>query len=163
MRNVPHPLAVIASSPTPDPSSTSDQTPEAMLVSSFNSVTASPIPYISFNVKMPSSTMAAIHSSKRFTASVINSSHTADVFAQVIKKDKIAWGEFVQADGKLRPGHGGVAWMKCEYTGDTSVGDHRIIIGKVLETEIYPDIDREAAAMVRWHGSYVNAGRGDAV
>ena len=162
MRNVPHPLAVIASSPPPDQSSTSDQTPEAMLVSSFNSVTASPTPYISFNVKMPSSTMAAILSSKRFTASVINSSHTADVFAQVIK-DKIAWEEFLQADGKLRPGHGGVAWMKCEYTGDTNVGDHRIIIGKVLEAEVYPDIDHKAAAMVRWHGLYVNAGRGDTV
>lgn len=163
MRNVPHPLAVIASSPGQDQSSMPDQTPEAMLVSSFNSVTASPNPYISFNVKMPSSTMAAIQSSRRFTASVINSSHTADVFAQVKKKDKIAWGEFLQADGKLRPGHGGVAWMKCEYTGDTSVGDHRIIIGKVLEAEVYPDKDHEEAAMVRWHGLYVNAGRGDAV
>lgn len=163
MRNVPHPLAVIASSPTQEQPSISDQTPEAMLVSSFNSVTASPTPYISFNVKMPSSTMTAIQSSKRFTASVINSSHTADVFAQVIKKDKIAWEVLLQADGKLRPGHGGVIWMECEYTGHTNVGDHRIIIGKVLEAEVYPDIDREAAAMVRWHGLYVDAGRDDTV
>ena len=163
MRNVPHPLAVIASSPTLGQPSVPDQTPEAMLVSSFNSVTASPTPYISFNVKMPSSTMAAIQSSKRFTASVINSSHTADVFAQVIKKDKTAWEEFLQADGKLRPGHGGVAWMECEYTGHTYVGDHRIIIGKVLDAEVYPDINHKLAAMVRWHGLYASAGQGDTV
>ncbi|KAI4120224.1 MAG: hypothetical protein LQ347_007130, partial [Umbilicaria vellea] len=64
MRAIPHPLALISCNA---PSGSA-----GMLVSSFNTITLSPDPYISFNIKLPSRTYAAISSHGRFHLHALN-------------------------------------------------------------------------------------------
>ncbi|KAH8427964.1 flavin reductase family protein [Aspergillus melleus] len=65
MRRVPYPVAIITSTDPSEP----NNPPRAfrgMTVSSFNTVTLRPDPIISFNVRHPSETLAALQSSGRF-------------------------------------------------------------------------------------------------
>lgn len=88
MRRVPYPVAIItATDPTPSSPSSSktssnpkDQLhlshPHAhafrgMTVSSFNTVTLTPVPVVSFNVKRPSETLSALRASRRFLAHLL--------------------------------------------------------------------------------------------
>ncbi|KAL4751745.1 hypothetical protein BDW72DRAFT_212539 [Aspergillus terricola var. indicus] len=77
MRRIPYPVAIITStdpnpSSPPTPPSTTDKTSQftsrfrGMTVSSFNTVTLTPHPVISFNVRRPSETLHALISSGRF-------------------------------------------------------------------------------------------------
>ncbi|PWY95140.1 oxidoreductase [Aspergillus sclerotioniger CBS 115572] len=63
MRRVPYPVAIITAT---DPHGPADKAFRGMTVSSFNTVTLSPEPVISFNVRRPSETLSALQSSKRF-------------------------------------------------------------------------------------------------
>ncbi|KAL4933863.1 flavin reductase family protein [Aspergillus undulatus] len=75
MRRVPHPVAIITST-DPSPSTTQPHTSSTdayqtshfrgMTVSSFNTVTLTPEPVVSFNVRRPSETLNALLSSGRF-------------------------------------------------------------------------------------------------
>ncbi|KAK2768560.1 hypothetical protein FQN54_000416 [Arachnomyces sp. PD_36] len=70
MRLVPHPVSIITSTST-STTSPSSSPYRGMTVSSFNTVTLSPIPIVSFNVKTPSETLNAIHSSGRFAVHLL--------------------------------------------------------------------------------------------
>jgi len=64
MRRVPYPVAIITAT---DPSGPADTTSfRGMTVSSFNTVTLTPDPVISFNVRRPSETLNALLASGRF-------------------------------------------------------------------------------------------------
>jgi len=63
MRQVPHPVAIITAT---DCKNTGPKAFRGMTVSSFNTVTLSPEPVISFNVKRPSETLNALQSSGWF-------------------------------------------------------------------------------------------------
>ncbi|CAK43927.1 hypothetical protein AnigIFM60653_000157 [Aspergillus niger] len=63
MRRVPYPVAIITAT---DPNGPADKAFRGMTVSSFNTVTLSPEPVISFNVRRPSETLSALQLSKRF-------------------------------------------------------------------------------------------------
>ncbi|KAJ5631114.1 uncharacterized protein N7484_011214 [Penicillium longicatenatum] len=64
MRQVPYPVAIITAT---DPSGASDTSSfRGMTVSSFNTVTLTPNPVISFNVRRPSETLNALLTSQRF-------------------------------------------------------------------------------------------------
>ncbi|OJJ74690.1 hypothetical protein ASPBRDRAFT_39879 [Aspergillus brasiliensis CBS 101740] len=63
MRRVPYPVAIITAT---EPNGPADKAFRGMTVSSFNTVTLSPQPVISFNVRRPSETLSALQSSKRF-------------------------------------------------------------------------------------------------
>ncbi|RAL01073.1 flavin reductase family protein [Aspergillus ibericus CBS 121593] len=63
MRRVPYPVAIITAT---DPHGPAGKAFRGMTVSSFNTVTLSPEPVISFNVRRPSETLSALQSSKRF-------------------------------------------------------------------------------------------------
>lgn len=69
MRKVPHPVAIITST---DPNSAQNSAFRGMTVSSFNTVTLSPKPVVSFNVKTPSETYNAIVSSSRFLVHLLS-------------------------------------------------------------------------------------------
>ncbi|KAI9717229.1 MAG: hypothetical protein M1828_007250 [Chrysothrix sp. TS-e1954] len=86
MRSVPHPVVVVTAS---DPATSTDDTESAfrgMTISSFNTVTLSPRPYVSFNVKLPSVTHSALTTSGTFLVHLLSSSslgvHIADAFAK---------------------------------------------------------------------------------
>ena len=138
-----------------------DSKPTGLLVSSFNSVTLYPIPYISFNIKVPSATLEVIRSSGHFTASIIDSPYTADVFAQQVDNANDLKGDLLRPNGKLEDGNGGVLWMKCKWSRKDviEVGDHAIMVGEVLDFGSYHTKDMAEGAMMYWHGHYMFLGQ----
>ena len=157
MRAVPHALTIISSI-----SKEEGAQRKGLLVSSFNSVTVYPIPYVSFNIKVPSSTFDAIKSSKGFTASVIDDRITAHAFAQSAREGHAEWEEMLEPDGKLREGAGGVIWMMCKWVDRKAIeiGDHAILVAEVLEAGKYAERNIEEAATVYWQGGYQSIGLG---
>ena len=144
MRPVPHALTVITSfQPGKDPGD--EPEPRGLLVSSFNTITLSPRPYVSFNIKLPSSTWDAIKASGHFTASGIDNSAIASAFTigQADSGDKATkggWGrDWISKDGRLRDPRVAYWWMQCRCTTKQSllVGDHLIAVGEVLQAGEY--------------------------
>ena len=167
MREIPHPLTVIVAQ---DPTTTGTATPPAgLLVSSFNTVTLHPTPYVSFNLKLPSSTYDAIKASRTFTASAV-----ADVqLARDFLMDKRAEGytETIWSNvcdrrgGMLKPGRGAIWWMRCRWAEQRSqpVGDHVIVVGEVVAASYYTrSVDEKVGAsdkpLIYSQGKYRNAG-----
>ena len=144
MRPVPHALTVITSfQPGKDPKN--EPEPRGLLVSSFNTVTLSPRPYVTFNIKLPSSTWDAIKASGHFTASGIDNSATATAFTigQANSGDRAIKGgwarDWINKDGRLRDHKVAYWWMQCRCTTTQSllVEDHLIAVGEVLEAGEY--------------------------
>ncbi len=144
MRPVPHALTVITSfQPGKDPED--EPEPRGLLVSSFNTISLSPRPYVSFNIKLPSSTWDAIKASGHFTASGIDNSAIARAFTigQADNGDKATKGgwarDWMSKDGRLRDPKVAYWWMRCRCTTKQSllVGDHLIAVGEVLQAGEY--------------------------
>ena len=134
-----------------------------LLVSSFNTVSLNPGPYVSFNIKLPSSTYAAIEASCVFTASGLKDARVADAFV----KHKAAagrpygdgvWSDLVETDGRLKKGSGGTWWMRCRLQRDkcSQVGDHVIVVAKVVECGGYEG--GEGIGLVYAEGDYRKVG-----
>lgn len=186
MRSTPNPLAVITSRLPPRPpqddayawlgnqrnepapegkENAMDQPPKftGLLVSSFNTVTLAPKPYVSFNIRLPSCTYAAIVASKEFTASGLNDARVADAFVKrqfrtgVIREDNF-WHGWVENDGRLKAGKGGTWWMRCRLSGDkcVEVGDHMVVVAKVVESGGYEG--GEGIGLVYAEGAYRKVG-----
>ena len=144
MRPVPHALTVITSF-QPGKSPEDEPEPRGLLVSSFNTITLSPRPYVSFNIKTPSSTWDAIKASGHFTASGIDNSTTAAAFAkgEADSGDRATKGgwmrDWITQDGKLRDHWTVYWWMRCRCTVKKChrVGDHLIVVGEVLQAGEY--------------------------
>ena len=126
MRTVPHALAVITS-----------KTPlgvtKGLVVSSFNTVTMHPKPYVTFNIKLPSSTYDAIARSRRFTITSIWSAATAKAFAN---PKFSAENPLPLEDSDPRSLHsGGLFSLDCKWIRVRSVkiSDHVIMLGRVDE------------------------------
>lgn len=134
-----------------------------LLVSSFNTVTLTPKPYVSFNIKLPSSTYSAIKASNEFTASGLKDARIADAFVKRkftpgdFYGDNI-WHDLVDMDGHLKEGKGGTWWMRCRLSKDKSleVGDHMIVVAKVLESGGYAG--GEGIGLVYAEGGYRKVG-----
>ena len=144
MRPVPHALTVITSF-QPGISPEDEPEPRGLLVSSFNTITLSPRPYVSFNIKVPSSTWDAIKASGHFTASGIDDSTAAAAFAkgEADSGDRATKGgwmrDWITKDGTLRDCWTAYWWMRCRCTIPESrpVGDHLIVVGEVLQAGEY--------------------------
>ena len=90
MRQTPHSLAAVVSLPKFDqaassrPSSKTQPLPSeiaGLLVSSFNTVSLAPRPYISFNIKTPSATYQSLRLSSHFTVTGLADVKAAEAFA----------------------------------------------------------------------------------
>lgn len=142
MRQIPHPLTVIVAQ---DPASASP--PTGLLVSSFNTVTLHPTPYVSFNLKLPSSTYDAIKASKTFTASAVADVQLAKDFLLDKKADRYVEtmrdNVCDRSHGMLKPGRGAIWWMRCLWTEQRSqpVGDHMIVVAEVLDASYYAGLN----------------------
>lgn len=134
-----------------------------LLVSSFNTVTLTPKPYVSFNIRLPSTTYSAIEASCEFTASGLKDARVADAFV----KRKLApgdpygdtiWYDLVEVDGRLKEGKGGTWWMRCRLLKDkcSEVGDHMVIVAKVVECGGYKSGD--GIGLVYAEGGYRKVG-----
>ena len=150
LRIVPHPLAVVAS--RADLASK----PTGLLVSSFNSVTLQPIPFVSFNIRSVSTTLAAIKKSRSFVASIVDQPIIADAFAQRLPDSEEVKERVLKSNGELEKGNGGVIWLRCRYVHRRSVevGDHEIVVGEVLDFGAYDPKYLSETAMVYCQGSY---------
>lgn len=183
MRSTPNPLTVITSrwSPPQYPYDASgnqhnelapeikelneDQSPKiaGLLVSSFNTVTLTPEPYVSFNIKLLSRTYCAIKASSEFTASGLKDAQVADAFVKrkFTSSDYYGdnvWHGLVEIDGRLKEGKGGTWWMRCRLLGDkcVEVGDHMVVVAKVVECGGYKG--GEGIGMVYADGVYRKVG-----
>lgn len=185
MRSVPNPLTAIISRRPPcnthdDAIAVAEQQPSSdvekkkndkdphpklagLLVSSFNTVTLTPKPYVSFNIRLPSSTYLAIEASKEFTASGLKDAQVADAFVK--RKHTVGdfhgdnvWRGLADGDGRLKEGKGGTWWMRCRLLEEkcVEVGDHVVVVGKVVECGGYEG--GEGIGLVYAEGAYREVG-----
>ena len=161
MRRVPYPVSIITAT---DPSSTNNNNIPShsfrgMTVSSFNTVTLTPEPVISFNVKRPSETLTALRSSRRFLAHLLAPNKATATLARDFSRgnhnltilDGKGEFEFVghdSADGGLLPmlrrrgateNSGGEEdfpfIFECRVNEqEMEVHDHTIVLGTVVRT-----------------------------
>ena len=158
--------------PAPQPKEEEDDTHQlsrisGCLVSSFNTVTLTPRPYVSFNIRLPSFTYSTIKAANGFTASGLKDARVADGFANRKFKRNDPHGPYggsflhgaVEADGRLKKGKGGTWWMRCRLSGGkcVEVGDHMVVVGKVLECGGYEG--GEGTGLVYAEGEYRKVGQ----
>lgn len=134
-----------------------------LLVSSLNTVTLYPRPYVSFNIRLPSRTYATIQASNGFTASGLKDTRVAEAFTKRKPTRGDLFGEYVwrglvESDGRLKKGNGGTWWMRCRLSRDkcVEVGDHMLVVAKVLECGGYEG--GEGIGLVYAEGSYRKVG-----
>ncbi|MCJ1440562.1 MAG: hypothetical protein MMC23_001047 [Stictis urceolatum] len=141
MRRLAYPVAVVHSTPLSSSTSTSTSTStppspspsSGLLVTSFNTITLTPTPLVSFNIKLPSRTYNAISSSSTFTVSPLWDPHAARHFSNYYAKgapwrfQKSPMDEFGSWLEERR-----VWGLECEWLRDKSVevGDHVLMVGK---------------------------------
>lgn len=134
-----------------------------LLVSSFNTVTLTPKPYVSFNIKLPSMTYCAIRDSNVFTASGLKDARVANAFVKPRRtygephRGNI-WRHLVESDGRLKEGNCGTWWMRCRVLRDqcVEVGDHVIVVAKIVASGGYEG--GEGIGLVYAEGRYRKVG-----
>ncbi|KAJ4856491.1 flavin reductase like domain-containing protein [Trichoderma breve] len=138
MRLLPHSVVVCTS--------THGQTPRAMTMSSFTSLTLSPTPLISFNIATPSRTLDAIIESRHFNIHIMSGDElgvqVADRFTRGNTDDVFDGLEYdtSKTDGApLLRGEGIMYALRCRLLPDEptrgllKVRDHVIVVGEVVE------------------------------
>lgn len=188
MRRIPHPVVVItAASPGLAPTTTSlESTFRGMTVSSFNTVTLSPTPLVSFNVRVPSATHAALASSRGFLVHLLSASRAgariADAFTRGNTADGRAFRYLVTGEGSeddvqvlvgrgtqeapLIAGTGVMQVLRCNLVEgkEIEVGDHRILVAEVVGIVPVPGVKRkgegesDTMGLIYGEGRYRNNG-----
>ncbi|KAH8120951.1 hypothetical protein ACSS6W_009706 [Trichoderma asperelloides] len=138
MRLLPHSVVVCTS--------THGETPRAMTMSSFTSLTLSPTPLISFNIATPSRTLDAIIASRHFNIHVMSGDElgveVADRFTKGNTDDVFKGIEYDtdKTDGAPLLKEEGVMYaLRCRLLPDEPtrglmrVRDHVIVVGEVVE------------------------------
>ncbi|GAB7337739.1 hypothetical protein MBLNU457_g3018t1 [Dothideomycetes sp. NU457] len=143
-----------------------------MTVSSFSTVTLEPSPIVSFNVKEPSRTLAAILSSGRFYAHVLAANGSGAALANLFTlRHKNPAEPFVRANeiegtsliasqhGPRFTGKAVVGTMYCSvlYLKNVTIGDHKVIFAKV-EDVTTSNADTEDSGIAYAHRAYMGAG-----
>ncbi|KAJ5781759.1 uncharacterized protein N7518_010242 [Penicillium psychrosexuale] len=99
MRRVPYPVAIITAT---DPSGSENITSfRGMTVSSFSTVTLTPDPVISFNVRRPSETLNALLASRRFLVHLLAPSPATATLARDFSKGNIALASMLRGHGEF--------------------------------------------------------------
>ncbi|KAJ5345066.1 FMN-binding split barrel-like protein [Penicillium brevicompactum] len=154
MRRVPYPVAIITAT---DPSGPQETSFRGMTVSSFSTVTLTPHPVISFNVRRPSETLNALLASRRFLVHLLAPGPATATLARDFSKGNATLtamlsghGEFEFAAldaGNERP----LPILRRKGSGDSNadfpfvlectlhpekidVHDHSIVLGTVVRT-----------------------------
>ncbi|UKZ58085.1 hypothetical protein TrVGV298_011950 [Trichoderma virens] len=138
MRLLPHSVVVCTS--------IHGETPRAMTMSSFTSLTLSPTPLISFNIATPSRTLDAIKESRHFNIHIMSGDElgvqVADRFTRGNTDDVFDGLEYdtSKTDGApLLKGEGIMYALRCRLLPDEptrgllKVRDHVIVVGEVVE------------------------------
>ncbi|KAG6308287.1 hypothetical protein E4U45_001632 [Claviceps purpurea] len=130
---------------------THEGVPRAMTMSSFTSLTLSPVPLVSFNIATPSRTLEALMASREFNIHVLagdaSGAAVADHFTRgntdgvfdTIEGATYTLGEPRPGSAPLIRGQGILRVLRCTLLRDGNtdglvrVGDHVIVVGKVDE------------------------------
>lgn len=151
MRTMPHSV-VVATSTAPSPDCGIPPSFKGMTVSSFTTLTLTPSPIITFNIRKPSQTLTAISESKQFLIHILSATESgarvADAFTKgnAIGSDVFLNSAFAvlkrgtdgttqSLDPPLLAAEGITKVLRCELQEDKGlieVGDHVLILGKVL-------------------------------
>lgn len=144
MRRVPYPIAIVTAI-----EQSADATGgegsfylHGMTVNSFNTVCLTPDPFVSFNVRHPSSTAIAIQKSGRFSVHLLDSDPGHVTIARYFAGARRPWAARTKAEVELMQ-----VWdqcycsFDCQVDQELSVGDHSIMTGKVLDIR-YPSSER---------------------
>ncbi|KAJ5814880.1 hypothetical protein N7474_006657 [Penicillium riverlandense] len=99
MRRVPYPVAIITAT---DPSGPLDTSAfRGMTVSSFNTVTLTPQPVISFNVRRPSETLNALLASRRFLVHLLSPGPATATLARDFSKGNTTLASMLGGHGEF--------------------------------------------------------------
>ncbi|OJJ49310.1 hypothetical protein ASPZODRAFT_129748 [Penicilliopsis zonata CBS 506.65] len=152
MRHVPHPVAIITST---DPRNGSDSPARGMTVSSFNTVSLSPSPIISFNVRRPSETLAALLLSDRFLVHLLAPNLRTAALARAFSRgnntrtelEDFEFTQYLSEEGKVplslpllrekeehAKGSDIPFVLECKVHQQVQVNDHTVVLGQVLHT-----------------------------
>ncbi|KAI9670225.1 MAG: hypothetical protein M1831_006439 [Alyxoria varia] len=175
MRLIPHPVAVVTASsdttssePAASTTTTSlESTFRGMTISSFNTVTLSPTPIVSFNVRIPSATFTAMSSNKIFLVHLLSSSATGARIAEAFTKGnneqgdgfrtlamssardfEIFAGRGTQGAPLISSAGGVMQVLKCRILPEkmVEVTDHKIVVAEVLGIVSAPAKTRQSQA-----------------
>jgi flavin reductase (DIM6/NTAB) family NADH-FMN oxidoreductase RutF len=174
MRRVPHPVAVVSASWSRKPfrpSHFSDSSPKeyselsphntpvlGLIVSSFNTITLRPIPYVSFNIKLPSQTYDGIVSTGKFEISPMWSSIAARPFSGMPERFASTKDEPYAGRTLKTLYRGRIFTLQCKWVPEKSisVGDHVIMVGEVVRCKKNKKYDYPA--LVYCDGEYRYSG-----
>lgn len=131
-----------------------------LLVASFTTVSLNPEPYVSFNIKRPSKTYNQILQTKCFTILAPENAMLAAAFAIPGNKSSILRQVLDKTSGEPRPLFGVLWWAKCELLAEKSVdvGDHTIVVGRVVKVGITKAAPRRGHVIVYSAGQYRELG-----
>ena len=157
MRDVPHPLMIILAG---------NMNENGILVSSFNTATLFPVPIVTFNIKLPSSTYSAIKATGRFSVLAPERVDQAKTYSQGIaaspaRPDEgshmdLASGS--ESDHGLLPNY--IFRLECQWLREKSIeiGDHIIMVGQVLSAHKGHRHPLGGRALIYSNGQYRYAG-----
>ncbi|KAG0159767.1 putative oxidoreductase [Penicillium digitatum] len=97
MRRVPYPVAIITATDPSGPENTTSF--RGMTVSSFNTVTLTPHPVISFNVRRPSETLNALLASRRFLVHLLAPGPATATLARDFSKGNVTLAAMLKGHG----------------------------------------------------------------
>lgn len=152
LRVIPYPIAIVTSGPVsitdrdqslPIVHTSKEERLRGLLVSSFNTITLDPVPYVSFNIRLPSSTWQAILETGKFEAHMMWDLNAAANF--VAPRTLAGTGEMNPSKNEKTPDtlqkelmRGRLFGLACELNSHQQVGDHVLVTGKV--TSVLPSV-----------------------
>ncbi|KAJ5729826.1 oxidoreductase [Penicillium malachiteum] len=141
MRRVPYPVAIITSTDPSGPHDTSSF--RGMTVSSFNTVTLSPHPVISFNVRRPSETLNALLASRRFLVHLLAPSAATATLARDFSKGNTTLAGMLSGHGDFEFGALDVSKVDSESDITSDENPLPLPILRRRETSRKPDADAD--------------------
>lgn len=119
----------------------SDDTPAALVVGTFTSVSLDP-PLVGFLPDKSSSSWPKIEQAGHFCVNVL-ASDQQDVCRQMSAKgpDKFSGVDYSLSDNRLPVIADTIAWIECRIHSVTDAGDHWFVLGEVLSMEVTRDED----------------------
>lgn len=179
MRTLPGPVCVITASASCGPSHEKDQTLRLEVAAAYTAITASsltslsltPSVLITFNIRSPSRTLAALGLNPKFNVHVLASDAAGARIAHTFAQPR----EFGEQVGRLKDGgmnvdidvdqsrthpprlvgQGVQCVLGCEQIKSLEVQDHAIVVGRVVDIS---GCDRDAVALSYAQGRYRGPG-----
>ncbi|OQE43431.1 hypothetical protein PENCOP_c003G01733 [Penicillium coprophilum] len=146
MRRVPYPVAIITAT---DPSGPEDTTSfRGMTVSSFSTVTLTPHPVISFNVRRPSETLSALLASRRFLVHLLAPGPATATLARDFSKGNVTLAAMLRGHGQFefaalptkdQEGHSQRPLPILKRRAEAASANDRVDFPFVFECTLHPD------------------------